>query len=47
MAKYKPKDLKTKTTDELKEQLKLLRKNNLIFDFKLVMDKAGILPGSI
>ena len=26
MAKYKPKDLKIKTSDELKDQLKLLRK---------------------
>ena len=26
MAKYKPKDLKVKTNDELKEQVKLLRK---------------------
>ena len=35
MAKYKPKDLKIKTTDELKEQLKLLRKEqfNLRFQF--------------
>ena len=35
MAKYKPKDLKIKTTDELKDQLKLLRKEqfNLRFQF--------------
>ena len=26
MSSYKPKDLKTKTSDELKEKLKLLRK---------------------
>ena len=35
MAKYKTKDLKIKTTDELKDQLKLLRKEqfNLRFQF--------------
>ena len=34
MAKYKPKDLKTKTTDELKEQLKLLRKEQFNLRFQ-------------
>ena len=35
MAKYKPKDLKIKNTDELKDQLKLLRieQFNLRFQF--------------
>ena len=33
MAKYKPKDLKTKTTDELKEQLKLLRQEQFNLRF--------------
>ena len=35
MAKYKPKDLKIKTTDELKDRLKILRKEqfNLRFQF--------------
>ena len=35
MAKYKPKDLKTKTTDELKEQLKLLRKEQFNLRFQV------------
>mgnify|MGYP001497262499 CR=1 FL=1 len=34
MAKYKPKDLKIKTTDELKEQLKLLRKEQFNLRFQ-------------
>ena len=34
MAKYKPKDLKTKTTDELKDQLKLLRKEQFNLRFQ-------------
>ena len=35
MAKYKPKDLKTKTTDELKDQLKLLRKEQFNLRFQV------------
>ena len=35
MAKYKPKDLKTKTTDELKDQLKLLRKEQFNLRFQI------------
>ena len=35
MAKYKPKDLKIKTTDELKEQLKLLRKEQFNLRFQV------------
>ena len=34
MAKHKAKDLKTKTTDELKEQLKLLRKEQFNLRFQ-------------
>ena len=34
MAKYKPKDLKIKTTDELKEQIKLLRKEQFNLRFQ-------------
>ena len=34
MAKYKPKDLKVKTIDELKEQLKLLRKEQFNLRFQ-------------
>ena len=35
MAKYKPDDLRTKTTDELKEQLKLLRKEQFNLRFQV------------
>ena len=35
MAKYKPKDLKAKTTDELKEKLKLLRKEQFNLRFQV------------
>ena len=35
MAKYKPKDLKVKTTDELKEQVKLLRKEQFNLRFQV------------
>ena len=35
MAKYKSKDLKTKTSDELKEQLKLLRKEQFNLRFQV------------
>ena len=35
MAKYKPKDLKTKTTDELKDHLKLLRKEQFNLRFQV------------
>ena len=35
MAKYKPKDLKVKTDDELKEQLKLLRKEQFNLRFQV------------
>ena len=35
MAKYKPKDLKTKTTAELKDQLKLLRKEQFNLRFQV------------
>lgn len=35
MAKYKPKDLKIKTDDELKEQLKLLRKEQFNLRFQV------------
>ncbi len=35
MAKYKPKDLKTKTTDELKEKLKILRKEQFNLRFQV------------
>jgi len=35
MAKYKPKDLKVKTSDELKDQLKLLRKEQFNLRFQV------------
>ena len=35
MAKYKPKDLKIKTIDELKEQLNLLRKEQFNLRFQV------------
>ena len=35
MAKYKPKDLIVKTNDELKEQLKLLRKEQFNLRFQV------------
>ena len=35
MAKYKPKDLKIKTKDELKDQLKLLRKEQFNLRFQV------------
>ena len=35
MAKYKPKDLIIKTTDELKDQLKLLRKEQFNLRFQV------------
>ena len=35
MAKYKPKDLKVKSNDELKEQLKLLRKEQFNLRFQV------------
>jgi len=35
MAKYKPKDLKIKTTDELKDQLRLLRKEQFNLRFQV------------
>ena len=35
MAKHKPKDLKVKTNDELKEQLKLLRKEQFNLRFQV------------
>ena len=35
MAKYKPKDLKVKTRDELKDQLKLLRKEQFNIRFQV------------
>ena len=35
MAIYKPKDLKTKTTDELKDSLKLLRKEQFNLRFQV------------
>ena len=35
MAKYKPKDLRVKTNDELKEQLKLLRKEQFNLRFQV------------
>ena len=34
MASYKPNDLKTKTTDELKDKLKLLRKEQFNLRFQ-------------
>ena len=43
MAKYKPKDLKVKTDDELKEHLKLLRKEQFNCDLcrKTFITKQG------
>ena len=35
MAKHKAKDLKTKTTDELKDQLKILRKEQFNLRFQV------------
>ena len=35
MAKYRPKDLRVKTNDELKEQLKLLRKEQFNLRFQV------------
>ena len=35
MAKYKPKDLKVKTNDELKEQIRLLRKEQFNLRFQV------------
>ena len=35
MAKYKPKDLKIKTTDDLKDQMKLLRKEQFNLRFQV------------
>ena len=35
MAKYKPKDLKVKTNDELKDQLKLVRKEQFNIRFQV------------
>ncbi len=35
MAKYKPEDLRAKTTDELKDQLKLLRKEHFNLRFQV------------
>ena len=35
MAKYKPKDLRVKTSDELKDQLKLLRKEQFNMRFQV------------
>ena len=35
MPKYKPKDFKTKTTDELKDHLKLLRKEQFNLRFQV------------
>ena len=35
MAKYKPENLRTKTIDELKEQLKLLRKEQFNLRFQV------------
>ena len=35
MAKYRPKDLKVKTNDELKEKLKLLRKEQFNLRFQV------------
>ena len=35
MARYKTKDLKSKTTDELKDQLKLLRKEQFNLRFQV------------
>ena len=35
MAKYKPKDLRIKTSDELKDQLKLLRKEQFNLRFQV------------
>ena len=35
MASYKPNDLKTKTTDELKDKLKLLRKEQFNLRFQV------------
>ena len=35
MAKYKPKDLKVKTSDELMDQLKLLRKEQFNIRFQV------------
>ena len=35
MAKYKPKDLKSKTNDELTDQLKLLRKEQFNLRFQV------------
>ena len=35
MAKYRPKDLKVKTNDELKEQVKLLRKEQFNLRFQV------------
>ena len=35
MAKYKPNDLKVKTNDELKEQVKLLRKEQFNLRFQV------------
>ena len=35
MAKYKPKDLKVKTNDELKEQVRLLRKEQFNLRFQV------------
>ena len=35
MANYKPKDLKVKTSDELKDQLKLLRKEQFNIRFQV------------
>ena len=35
MAKYKPKDLRVKTSDELKDHLKLLRKEQFNLRFQV------------
>ena len=35
MAKYKPKNLRVKTSDELKEQIKLLRKEQFNLRFQV------------
>ena len=45
MAKYKPKDLKVKTNDELKEQIRLLRKEQLIYASKYLMVRMKTQPG--
>ena len=39
MAKYNPKDLKVKTNDELKEQIRLLRKEQ--FNLRFQVSKIG------